>query len=226
MNFFCHRGVILYGKRIRFEKERGYRMNHTKQDSYNKTKRNRMELYFRLRQGVHQLVCRPYNNLVIVLLLFLFLILWENRNKVLSLIAIPELLCPVYSFSLSAIAIIIPLILLLGFLKLLGDRASIYYEACLVMAFSAKELRNGHPILISCKKARSADIKILEFYSQIPLQVWLDKKEGIADLMDIHFVEPGIEYGGKRGNHGNRVRLYTAPGRKRLERGLLYDNEL
>ncbi len=201
-------------------------MNFTKQDSYNKTKRNRMELCFHLRRGLHQLVYRPYNSLVILLLLLLFLILWKNRNKVFSLVAVPELLRPAYSFGLSAVAIILPLILLLGFLKSLGEKASIHYEACLIMAFSPKELRNGHPILISCKKTKGTDIKVLEFYSQIPLQIWLDKKEGIADLMNIHFVEPNIEYGGKKGNKGNRIRLYTAPGRKRLERGPLYDDEL
>lgn len=201
-------------------------MNYKKQDSYNKAKRNRVKVYFRLKQGLYQLIYRPYNSLVPLLLVLLFFVLWGNRDTIFSYISVPESLRSAYNFSLSIIAIVVPLILLLGFLKLLGDKASIHYEACLIMAFSPKELRNGHPILISCKKVKGTDIKVMEFYSQIPMQIWLDKKEGIADMMDIHFVEPSIEYGGKKGNNGNRIRLYTAPGRKRLERGPLYDDEL
>lgn len=201
-------------------------MNYTKEDSYNKSKRNRLKVYFSLRLGLYQLIKYPYNSLVLLLLLFLFLVLWGNKNVLFSLITVPKLLTSMYSFSLSVIAILIPTILLVGFINFLGERVSIHYEACLIMAFSSKELRNGHPILISCKKTKGTDIKILEFYSQIPMQIWLDKREAIADIMDIHFVEPGIEYGGKKSNNGNRIRLYTAPGRKRLERGPLYDDEL
>lgn len=201
-------------------------MNYTKEDSYNKSRRNRLKVYFRLKLGLYQLINRPYNSPVLLLLLLLFLVLWGNRNVLFSLVAVPKILTSMYSFSLSAIAILIPTILLVGFLKFLGDKASIHYEACLIMAFSPKELRNGHPILISCKKVKGVNIKVLEFYSQIPLQIWLDKKESIADLMNIHFVEPCIEYGGKKGDIGNRIRLYIVPGRKRPERGALYDDEL
>lgn len=44
--------------------------------------------------------------------------------------------------------------------------------------------------------------------------------------MNVRFVEPCIEYGGKTSSTGTKVRLYTAPERKHPERGDLYDTEL
>ena len=43
--------------------------------------------------------------------------------------------------------------------------------------------------------------------------------------MNIHVLTE-IEYGGKKNDNGNRIILYTAPTRKRTDRGQLYDSEL
>ena len=95
-----------------------------------------------------------------------------------------------------------------------------------MMAFSEKDLRYGAPLLLRSKRIKGTRVSVKEFYSRIPLQTWIEKKDAISDNMNIHLVSPYMEYGGKRGDNGNYIRIYTAPGRKRPERGTLYDTEI
>ena len=95
-----------------------------------------------------------------------------------------------------------------------------------MMAFSEKDLRYGAPLLLRSKRIKGTRVAVKEFYSRIPLQTWMEKKDAISDNMNIHLVSPYMEYGGKRGDNGNYIRIYTAPGRKRPERGTLYDTEI
>lgn len=93
-----------------------------------------------------------------------------------------------------------------------------------MVAFSAKDLRNGCPILINKRKIRATDVTVREFYSNIPYDVWIEKKEAIADAMNVHFIEE-IQYGGKSNNNGKIIVIKTAKGRKPTNRGILYDEE-
>lgn len=92
--------------------------------------------------------------------------------------------------------------------------------------YSSKEdLENGSPILFSHKKIKKGDsvVSIREFYSTIPMERWEKNKEAIADLLNISFVSPYLERGGKNRNKGKRIIIYSVPDRKLKERGLLYD---
>lgn len=201
-------------------------MNHIKEDVYLQAKRNRTRLYFRLRLGLGQLVSRPYNIIIPLLLLFLFLELWKYKWTLFPFEAVPVPLQPIYQCTISVGVVLIPIVFLIGFLEFLGNMTARCDEGNLIIAFTVKDLRNGHPLLISRKKITGTDITIREFFSNIPMNIWVDRKEELADQMNVHFVEPCIEYGGKKKDNGKRIRLYTAPGRKRLERGDLYDSEL
>lgn len=201
-------------------------MNNLKADTYLKERRNRITLYFRLGMGLRQLIYRPYNNIIIFLMIYIFVRIWISKELFFTLAAVPTLLIPVYQYIFSGIVILITMLLFIGFIKYLGEMASRRDEAHLIVAFTAKDLRNGHPILIKRTKVKGTNVTIREFYSNIPMKTWIDTKEAIADQMNVHFVEPSIEYGGKKKNNGNRICLYTAPSRKRIERGNLYDDEL
>ena len=91
-----------------------------------------------------------------------------------------------------------------------------------MIAFEPKELRNGCPILMSKKKLKGTSAIKREYYSDIPLYVWEEKKNAIADAMNIRFVEE-IQYGGRA--NGKRVVIYTTSGRKAESKGKLYDEE-
>jgi hypothetical protein len=201
-------------------------MNNSKADIYLKERRNRSILYFRLGMGLRQLIQRPYNNIIVLLLIYLSIKIWRSKELFFILVDIPLILLPVYKYILSGIVTLVPILLFIRFIRYLGEMASRRDEAHLIVAFTVKNLRNGHPILIKRTKIKGTNVTIREFYSNIPMKAWIETKEAIADQMNVHFVEPSIEYGGKKKNNGNRVCLYTAPSRKPTDRGDLYDDEL
>ena len=43
--------------------------------------------------------------------------------------------------------------------------------------------------------------------------------------MNLHFVNPDLEYGGKNKDKGKLIVMYSKKGRKPPERGVLYDEE-
>lgn len=201
-------------------------MNHKREDAYIQARRNRMKIFFRLRLGIQQLVLHPYCIVIPVLLSFLSVILWKKRGIFFNVETVPPFLLAIYKLAISVGIILIPIIFMAGFLEFVGNIAARKDESDLIVAFSESDLRNGHPILIKRKKIKGTSVTVREFYSCIPMKIWVQKKDDLADQMNIHFVEPSIEYGGKHNDNGNRIRLYTAPGRKRPERGILYDNEI
>lgn len=201
-------------------------MNHQHEDAYLQAKRNRLRLFYRLGLGMHQLIVRPYNIAIAILLILPFVKLWESKWINSHLKPISPMLLPIYQYIIAFGIVLIPLIFLFGFLHFLGDRTAIQDEANLVVTFTEKDLRNGHPLLIKRIKIKGTDVTIREFYSNIPMKIWKERKEELADQMNVRFVEPSIEYGGKTSSNGNKIRLYTAPERKRPERGDLYDSEL
>lgn len=201
-------------------------MNHIEENTYLHAKQRRILLCSRLRLGVHQLIFRPYTIIVPFLLIFLFRELWKNKWLIFPFKIVPSPLLSIYQNTISFAVILIPMVFFIGYLKFLGDVSARQDEANLIVAFTAKDLRNGHPILITRYKISGTDITIREFYSPIPLNVFRARKEELADQMNVHFVEPSITYGGKGNNNGNRIRLYTAPGKNRVDRGKLYDDEL
>lgn len=95
-------------------------------------------------------------------------------------------------------------------------------EVALLIAFSAKDLRNGCPILMSKKKLKGTNVKRHEYYSDIPLCIWKERENAIADAMNICLVED-ICYGGRE--NGKRIVIYTTSGRKAENREKLYDEE-
>ena len=73
------------------------------------------------------------------------------------------------------------------------------------------------------KRNVKGDVTIREFYSDIPMKSWIEKKEELADAFNCHFVGEQIFYGGK--SDGKRIVIVTAKGRKPVPRGNLYDDE-
>lgn len=156
-------------------------MNHQHEDTYLQAKRNRLRLFYRLGLGMHQLIVRPYNIAVAILLILPFVKLWESKWINSHLKPISPMLQPIYQYIIAFGIVLIPLIFLFWFLHFLGDRTAIQDEANLVVAFMEKDLRNGHPLLIKRIKIKGTDVTIREFYSNIPLKIWKERKEEMAD---------------------------------------------
>ena len=193
-----------------------------KHDKYLTQRRNRLLLYLRLRLGVQQLLNRPMLNILLIPIIALFIILWKEKEKIISLFDVTAILLSAFHFSITFMAIVIPLLLILLILESIGKLTARKDEVALMIAFEPKELRNGCPILMSKKKLKGTSAIKREYYSDIPLYVWEEKKNAIADAMNIRFVEE-IQYGGRA--NGKRVVIYTTSGRKAESKGKLYDEE-
>lgn len=192
-------------------------------EKYLKEQRKRKENYLRYRLGFLQLIHKPILNMLLIPIVALFIGLWIGKTRLLTFLNIPELIFPIFRYTLCIISLIIPIIILLWLIKYIGELSARKDEADLQRAFTKDELRNSCPILMDKKKVKGSNVTMREFYSPIPLDTWNTRKNAIADMMNIHFVEE-IQYGGKA--DGRRIVIFTAPGRIPTKRGTLYDEEL
>lgn len=195
-------------------------------NSYLKKKRNKIELLLRLFMGLQQLIYRPYKNWMILTFIGAFSIVWKGRYKLFGFAVIPECLTPIYQYLVAVMLLIALVLFLLLLIKQIGYWSSRRDEGCLIVAFKPVDLRNGYPILISKRKLKGTDVVRREFYTMIPKNRWEELQEEIADALNVTFVKPCIEYGGKRKDKSHRMVIYTTPNRRHKERGILYDEEL
>lgn len=178
----------------------------------------------RLKLGFNQLIHKPILNLLWLLVCLVTAIIIVLKKELTAIINIPQLIEPAFNIALNIFVFLIPIIMIFAILEYIGELTARRDENKLMVAFSAKNLRNGCPILISKNRVRKTDVVIRAYYSNIPLSVWIDNKNAIADAMNVHFVEE-IQYGGKSNNNGKIIVIKTAKGRKTIDRGILYDDE-
>lgn len=188
------------------------------------TQKNRRKQLLRIRLGFFQFVHKPVLNLLWLFVVAFTVVITILKNEIVEITNIPPIIKPIFNITINLFVFLIPALLILALLERIGELTARRDEAKLMIAFSAKDLRNGCPILISKRKANGTDVTVREFYSNIPYDAWIEKKEAIADAMNVHFVEE-IQYGGKNNNNGKRIVIKTAKGRKPADRGVLYDEE-
>lgn len=189
---------------------------------YIQRKRNRKKQFLRIRLGVLQMIHKPFLNVLLFPIIAGTVFLWMRREVVLSLFDIPPQIFSVCNYVIIMITILLPIISILAMIEVIGDMTARPDEANLQNAFSKQELRNGCPILMGKKRIKRVIRR--EFYSEIPMRIWVEKQEDIADAMNVRFVEK-LSYGGKS-PHGKRIVMYTVKGRKIISRGELYDEEI
>lgn len=185
---------------------------------YRRIKRN-----LRIRLGIQQLIFKPYLNALLVVVLVGFILFWKNKTNLYT--NAPKFILPIWQGIVHIFGISAFIFLLVFIIYMIGELTARRDEGDLIIAFREQDLRNGCPILMRKKQQKETEVTIKEFYSNIPLKRWKESKDEIADSMDVHFVKPDIEYGGKNKDNGKRIVLYTAKGRKPTEREVLYDEE-
>lgn len=194
-----------------------------KRNEYLLKRYNRIKRYLRIRLGIQQLILKPYLFSFIVSVLVGFILFWKDKEKL--YFHAPKLILPIWRGMVYVFGLSVFIFLLIFIVYIIGELTARRDEGDLIIAFREQDLRNGCPILMKKKQNKETGITIKEFYSNTPLKRWVDSKDEIADSMDIHFVKPDIEYGGKNKDNGKRIVLYTAKGRKPTEREVLYDEE-
>ncbi len=153
----------------------------------------------------------------------LTVIIWTKMDLAFIVFDVPKILLPAYTVTIKTLGVIVPLILVWGLVDVIGTLTARKDEALIQMAFKEKELRNGSPILIYKRKDKRTGVTVREWYSPIPMNLWVERQEEIADAMNIHFVQ-NFRYGGK--SNGNRIVMYSAEGREPSSRGVLYDEDI
>lgn len=193
-----------------------------KDNQYLEQSRNRKKQFLRLRLGILQIIHKPLLAILFLPIIAISIFIWVKKDIAFRLLEPPQIIFPIYKYTISILAVLIPLFLFVACIECIGKMISRRDEANLLKAFTQKELRNGCPILMNKKTLKGSNVVMREFYSDIPMQTWISRQEDIADSMNLHFVEK-LRYGGK--SNGKRIVMYTAKEREITARGDLYDDE-
>ncbi|MDF2521750.1 MAG: hypothetical protein K0R84_2378 [Clostridia bacterium] len=189
---------------------------------YIEQRRNRTKQRLIIRLGVLQMIHKPLLNILLMPIAVLTVLIWKEKDRLFMIIEVPQVLFPIYKYSIGIIAAIIPMLIILALIDFVGNATARKDECDLQEAFDSQDLRNGCPILMNKKRIKGSDVTIREFYSSIPLKTWVERQEDIPDSMNVPFVEK-LKYGGK--SNGKRIVMYTATEREATARGKLYDDE-
>jgi len=193
------------------------------ENKYIKQRRARKKQYLRLRLGISHMIHKPLLNILLVPIIVFTVFIWVKKDMVLEMFEVPQILSPIYKYTINILTLLLPFILLVTLIEAIGNIIARIDESDLQEAFNNQELRNGCPILMNKKRIKGSNVIMREFYSNIPMKTWIEKQEDIADAMNCHFVEK-LRYGGKA--DGKRIVMVTVKGRKRAQRGKLYDDDL
>lgn len=194
-------------------------------EKYLKSKYEWTKTLARVRMGLNQLIYRPYYNLIWLIIIAGFWWAWGYREQLVFSLPLPVSLHRIVMQTVSALLLFLLILLLMVFLRELGERVSRRDESCLVIAFNGNDLRHGIPVLLSRKVVKGSNVLVREFHSNISMGRWMERKEELEDAFNGRLVKPFIEYGGKKRNNGKRIVVYMVPGRKALDRGSMYERE-
>lgn len=189
-------------------------------ECYNKQRYNVKKNFYRIKLGISQFSNYPFLNFIWVLIAVGTVLLVNGKGKIVDMLYTTPQLTPITNVCLNFLFAFIPIIISISIIQGIGELTARKDEADLLFVFDKKELINGCPILIY-KRTLKNGVTVREFYSKIPMSRWLERKEAIADIMNVHFVGD-FEYGGK--SDGNKILIKTAKGRKAKDRGILYDD--
>ena len=179
--------------------------------------------YFRFALALQQLISRPYLNLFPLAVLAGFYWYWIQKSD--FYVNAPKLIRPLWRGIVEIGGTALFIVLFIFTVYCIGAVTAKCNEDNLALAFTGQDLRNGCPVLIRKRKDRKTRVTTRVFYSNIPMERWKERKKYIADSMNLHFVKPDLEYGGKKKDNGKLIVMYSTKGRKMPEREVLYDEE-
>ena len=163
---------------------------------YNENKQRRKKNIYRIRLGIITLINKPILNIVWIPIFILITIFENIKNVYISSLNIPKILFFIFSICEKVLTYLIPAILVFSVIYLIGELLSRTDENDLLLAFDEKDLKKGNPILVSKKLLNNKKVILREFYTNIPLNKWNEKKEDISHVMNITIIG-NIQYSKK-----------------------------
>lgn len=199
-------------------------MNNQINNKYTQSKQNRIRNICHWKLALSVMIQNPLLFIFVLSIVVLGLFIWLKMDLVINAFNVPQIILPVYTISVRLFGILLPLILAWGLIDVIGTLTSRKDEANIQMAFKEGELRNGSPILMYKRKDKKTGVTVREWHSHIPMKLWVERQEEIADAMNIHFTEK-FRYGGD--SDGNRIVMCSAKGRGTLvKESPIYDKDL
>ena len=188
--------------------------------------RNRVLLRLRLSNGVRELTKRPWKLALLLALVVLVVLAWENRGKVAFATAIPAI-SAVWAYVVEILIVMLAMLAVLGLLVLLGTPCQAKRIEAAMAHACVTDCYGFPPILVSWHRDKSTGISTMAFFSRgISKEAWERKRRDIEDVLNVRWIEEA-RYGGKRGDNGNYITLTVASGTGAAGRcEVLYDDEL
>lgn len=180
-------------------------------NKYIENKQNRKRNVCHWKLAIGQIRQYPLLLIFILPIVIFTVFIWSNINSVIMTFNVPKIILPVYTNIVKFLGVLIPILLLWGLIDIIGTLTAREDEGTIQMAFKEGELRNGSPILMYKRKDKKTGITVREWYSHLPMKLWIEHQDEIADALSLHFVQP-FSYGGK--SNGNRIVMYSAEGRE------------
>lgn len=185
---------------------------------YNENKQRRKKNIYRIRLGIITLINKPILNIVWIPIFILITIFENIKNVYISSLNIPKILFFIFSICEKVLTYLIPAILVFSVIYLIGELLSRTDENDLLLAFDEKDLKKGNPILVFKKLLNNKKVILREFYTNIPLNKWNEKKEDISHVMNITIIG-NIQYSKK-----NLIQFKSVVGKTPKESCILYDD--
>lgn len=191
-------------------------------NEYNRRKYHRKRLWYRIRLGLEQFLNYPVLNIIWLLFGIGVVFLAIGERKLTASLEVASILEPIFVGSLNFLVAFFSIICAIGIIQSVGDFTARKDEGNMNIVFGDRcDVKQQSPILISKKKVKKKNVVVREFYTTIPMERWHEKKESIADILNVSIVGE-IEYGGKY--DGNKILLKTIQGRKIVKKDVLYDD--
>lgn len=125
---------------------------------------------------------------------------WSKMNFLIEYLDVPKLLLPVYTIGLKFLGVSIPLFFVWVLIDFIGTKSSEKDEEMIQKSFRDYEC----PILMYKCKDKDTKMIIREWYSTIPIEVWIERSKRIEQDMMIRLVSEFRENG-----KGNRIVMYS-----------------
>lgn len=189
---------------------------------YNLRRYNRKKQWYRTRLGIEQFINYPILNFIWLLLCVGIVFLIFSERKLIASLDVPLVFEPVFVVCMQFLAVIFPVACVIGIMQFIGEITARKDEGNMSLVFGdRRDMNQQSPVLISKRKIKRKNVIVREFYTTIPMERWQEKKETIADILNVSIVGE-IEYGGKF--EGNKILFKTIQGRKIVKKDVLYDD--
>lgn len=202
-----------------YVERKGKNMNTNNYNKKIQERWNRKKHLYHSCLGISRMMHKPLLNLLFLPIILLTVFVWSRMDLAFTFFNVPKVIMPIYSFVVKTIGVLIPIILVWTIIYCIGSLTARKDEILIRMAYMDKELRNGSPILVFKHKDKQTGVTIREWYSPLPMKLWVERQNEISDALNINIIE--LKYAGNK-----RDKIYLKSKKGKFNNQKILDNEL